>query len=385
MLVQQQHRQDLIGVEKIMAAPFEIIKKQQRKRSSAKRQCLLVLTLGTVALMFLQRSQTLGTSTFLRADSVSRKVSTTATTTATTTTTATLVEEEEEYLELEQPQRQKQQESKTPKSPVSNLRLVLMGDSVTRFQYMSLINFLHTGAWNTRYIQDDMFPRDITIQGTFRGNWSNFYEFSNSLFYGKEVCDCYRQSSHTYKHTVRENRYYADPVANNYVTYIQRFGNFATRGMFQPNQVYDKSLQMHNPWLNKNTTDFAWEFSSWEAAIREYVALLKPKPQFFIFNAGKWPHDLNATTLTGIRNALVEHDITGIYKTTTRSKNETSTDLEAYEKVACKLFPCLNLSWTAHLPNQAYSDRVHFKAGPYHAMNDQMLQKLNRLVSAALE
>jgi hypothetical protein len=40
-------------------------------------------------------------------------------------------------------------------SMLSDKELIIIGDSVTRYQYMNLANFLHTGQWVSRYPQPE--------------------------------------------------------------------------------------------------------------------------------------------------------------------------------------------------------------------------------------
>ncbi len=78
----------------------------------------------------------------------------------------------------------------TKKSALQCLRnrhILLLGDSVTRYQYMSLASLLHRA-----------YPRDIRgsgrvcMPGQCWSGWREFYLETSRAFEGKELCDCYR-------------------------------------------------------------------------------------------------------------------------------------------------------------------------------------------------
>ena len=93
-----------------------------------------------------------------------------------------------------------------------------------------------------------------------------------------------------------------------------------------------------------------------------------------VFNAGIWPHYLNETSLTGIQQALEESGMQEIYKTTTKRVEETDASVVLpHDEMACHIFPCLYLNWTAQLTQESYFDRFHFTSILYQRMNEQLL------------
>lgn len=104
--------------------------------------------------------------------------------------------------------------------------LVFMGDSLSRYQYLSLIRYLEEGAWEatqekvkqeseerqscTRSQPGSMHPyiplfsppffsctllsQTLTFKGASRlkETWNDFYRRSSAFFGDREVCDCYR-------------------------------------------------------------------------------------------------------------------------------------------------------------------------------------------------
>ena len=98
-----------------------------------------------------------------------------------------------------------------------------------------------------------------------------------------------------------------------------------------------------------------------------------------MFNAGLWKsHGLDNTSLHEIRDALEDAGITGIYKTTTRDKtgHYYNPGSYEYEEIACQLFTCLNMSWTANLTKQDYSDHIHLQPHFNNHINKQLFTLL---------
>lgn len=112
-----------------------------------------------------------------------------------------------------------------------NLRIVFMGDSITRYQYLSLIYFLQYGYWyHYDHHDHDHHPHRHNLMNahSFRhplhhdNDWNEFFLQSNALFYPNEACDCVRHYNGT---IIIERRYYYHPAYNNQITYIHMNGN----------------------------------------------------------------------------------------------------------------------------------------------------------------
>lgn len=95
--------------------------------------------------------------------------------------------------------------------------LVLIGDSLTRYQYLNLVNFLENGSWMTD--PTNMMPSEN--EHTFAGGWAEFYNVTNRRLNGHEICDCYRNETFNPAEII-ENRYYIHGDVK--VSYLQLFG-----------------------------------------------------------------------------------------------------------------------------------------------------------------
>jgi hypothetical protein len=96
---------------------------------------------------------------------------------------------------------------------ISGLRVAFVGDSLTRYMYLSLAAYLRHGRWITK---DDM--PNILEEKQFSG-WDVFYNYTNNYFRPYEQCDCSRPG---FSWNAIENRYFADPARDNVLYYIQK-------------------------------------------------------------------------------------------------------------------------------------------------------------------
>jgi hypothetical protein len=179
-----------------------------------------------------------------------------------------------------------------------------------------------------------------------------------------------------------ENRYYRDIERNNYLSQIQKFGHYEAHGHWDPSQVYNSHHAVNLTSLDVQGKAFAWRFHNWQDIVRVHLAKLDPKPNIVLFNAGMWPHDLdNVDNVLAIRQALDEHGMVGIYKTTTKTKTDNSTSIDPYEIEACKILHyCLDMSWTGILSNNSdYNDSKHFSASVNRRFNEQLIDLLGKV------
>jgi hypothetical protein len=328
-------------------------------------------------------------------------------------------------------------------SSVQNLRLVFMGDSVTRYQYLSLAYFLRHGRW---------FDPDITVNNLMNSHsfhhplhpdddWNEFFLQSNRMLYPLEVCDCLRSR---HEEILVERRYFYDSVHNNLLVYINMNGNKtpADRGYYgrlNPRDIFGSNFpkMVGLPFgMDMNTTDIShtvrsiqWEYSTWADVIRHHIGHLNlncdgtatpkrrttntPSNARVILNAGIHPHDFdNPETVRDVDQALNEVSLPGIWKTTTYSKEYTleyqtwlpehdlvSADSEddfvptddvvvanvgpavrSADQVMCRtLSGCMNLSWTARLRTQFFLDNLHFSEPVYRIFNEELLETIQQL------
>jgi hypothetical protein len=99
---------------------------------------------------------------------------------------------------------------------ISGLRVAFVGDSVTRYMYLSLAAYLRRGRW--------VGEKDVPniLEGIQFPEWNPFYNYTNSFFRPYEQCDCFRLGGKKGADTAIENRYFADPERDNVLYFFQK-------------------------------------------------------------------------------------------------------------------------------------------------------------------
>ena len=164
--------------------------------------------------------------------------------------------------------------------------------------------------------------------------------------------------------------------------HINKSGKFEAHGHWDPCQVLINDTyrdEIHEKQYVKN--QFAWR-GNWEQTIRNHTSKLVPKPHYVVINAGAWPHDLlKIDTLANIRQALDDNEMIGIYKTTTKKIDDTSTTLVKHDIEGCRhLHFCMDLSWTGNITDpEEFVDKAHFRANVKRKFNEQFLDLLQNI------
>lgn len=254
---------------------------------------------------------------------------------------------------------------------IRNLRLAFVGDSITRYQYVSLVSYLHSGRW----IENSDTPNPVKEKDF--GSFQNFFGYvSEKVLQGTEACDCFRAEGIN-RTAMFENRYYAEN--RNYVSVFLKLGSLASQGHWEPGTVYDVNRTRF-----KNVTNFVpptWRYN-WQDLILHHIAELEPKPDFLVLNAGYWHHDLVPEVFEAIRKVTDKVGIKSIYATTTKSISNRDTDLMPHDVNGCEILEyCLDRSWTANLTKgpEHYWDKKHMTARVNRMLNKQLLDLLDTI------
>jgi hypothetical protein len=96
---------------------------------------------------------------------------------------------------------------------ISGLRIAFVGDSLTRYMYLSLAAYLRRGRW----VDETDVPN--ILEGKQFDAWNPFYNYTNNYFQPYEQCDCFRLEE---SDSAIENRYFADPVRDNVLYFFQK-------------------------------------------------------------------------------------------------------------------------------------------------------------------
>jgi hypothetical protein len=262
-----------------------------------------------------------------------------------------------------------------------NLHLAFLGDSIGRHMHASLVYYLHTGEYLTNTPQPNLLEGGLPTREEFRA-------FAEATMNHTEVCDCLRPEGPFIPwgrmHRIWENAYYLQEERNNYVTQITKAGYFESHGHWDPSQIYSNDTYRNEVrGMEYPPSHFLWQ-GDWEQTIRDHISRLVLKPRYVVVNAGLWPNDLLKNgTLPAIRRALDDHDMVGIYRTTTKQIQDVTTTLVPHDVEGCRhLHYCMDLSWTGTITDPAeYSDLAHFRANTTRRFNKQLLGMLQEIVS----
>jgi hypothetical protein len=240
-----------------------------------------------------------------------------------------------------------------PEQP-RNLRLVFLGDSLTRYQYLSLAYFLRHGQW----FDPDISVHNLVDAHSFHhplhpdDDWNEFFLQSNRMLYPMEVCDCLRSRN---GEILVERRYFYDSVNNNMAVYINMNGNKTNPGRgyygrLKPQNIFGPNfknlvglpfgMSMNMTDVGNSSSSIQWEYATWGEVIRHHVGALnlnfnmtyaniaaettrrQPSNSYVILNAGLHPHDFqNPIAAQDVRDALEDINLPGTWKTTTYAKD----------------------------------------------------------------
>ena len=257
---------------------------------------------------------------------------------------------------------------------LDNQHIVMIGDSMMRYQYLALAYLVHSHSVFTPENQ----PM-VLVEQLF-DSWLDFHKYTNKVLYPNEYCDCYRvdiqESEQCY-----ENRYYHDPVRNISLSFLLYFGDgdepiHFFRGHWQPGDA-EGNNHFHAP--DNTSQPYKWQYKHVDELISNIAAKLNPKPTTLVLNAGHWVNNyLDVTHREKVINTSLQLFDRVIWKTTSGRRNEWWAGSPA-DAVMCAMdkVECLNLSWTLLLRTADYVDYFHYQAGVYTDINIQFLRQLS--------
>jgi hypothetical protein len=248
-------------------------------------------------------------------------------------------------------------------------RILMVGDSLMRFQYLSLVTMLHTGVF-AEHVSGSINASEI-FRSTYLP-WMDFYNRTTTLLVPNELCDCYRVENieaevwKLYGNT-KEDRFYHDSTRNVSIWYIQYFGDsFPLYGDWIPEST--AGVFKHKQWRFDNITEF----------LQGWNKNLVNAPTTLVLNAGfhvnRYRHQSHRDAVaTAARNNFPRV----IWKTTNYVQaellgNRSSTvddEMCAYEGIEC-----MNLGWTKYLTRSDFKDTKHFMPPVYTDINIQFIE-----------
>ena len=264
----------------------------------------------------------------------------------------------------------------------SGLRLVLMGDSLTRYQYVSLAYFLRHGHWFNESKVDPHLVNEHSY-----GSFEKFFEATTAELSPYERCDCYRPNKpiRSIFHVVTENRYFWEPTHDNAVAFITLFGsNRRYHGSFSPEDAFhdiDKYKFNHSLFRPEQ---LIWKMSEWHEVVEKHVAQLDPKMTHVVMNAGAWKNDFASSQVAReqLTESVHQANMTSIWKTTTRGiwppyNQQPYRGTEVSDPLMCGLADdCFNLSWTRDIYSNYSWEGRHYYEPIYRIFNEELMEMI---------
>lgn len=254
---------------------------------------------------------------------------------------------------------------------LANQHLVMVGDSITRYQYLSLVYALRHQNLLSSVMQPNL------VEEMAWNNWPNFYQGSTSILAPYEVCDCARtQGAFS---DAFENRYYHDPHYNITVTFFSFIADIS-QGRIRVNEHRIPEVAARFPVSASANRTPEWHYDqfSLDKFFTEQVAPLVPKPTAVVFNYGKWMNKLSDGALASIMFSVFNFVDIFIWKTTTAGVS-TPDDVKIYEHdqdvqfSQIDILTVMNTSWTKSVNTTHRWDNIHFREPVYSLLNYQMI------------
>lgn len=272
---------------------------------------------------------------------------------------------------------------------LSHRQIIFIGDSLTRYQYLNLVDFLYTGRWVSPFPHSES-EKDIV-------GWNNFFTITNMRLGGYEICDCFRDDRPIEKPfrlrrvylNFRENRHYYDPTFNISIRYFAYYPDLQIFFTDIPSsQTFISSYTPEG--LQNRTRTYRQEVapSSYTDIIGFIRDIIRPlHPDFLIFNQGYWgTMDMLAKTrYSEFVMALKEASSTPIWKRTTAKSfsHEDADDpkfITRLNESGIHIFDAYELTKACTLGE--YYDEIHFQPHIYKRLNQALLHQLFTVYSS---
>ncbi len=251
---------------------------------------------------------------------------------------------------------------------LKNQHIVILGDSLSRYHYVSLVYHLRHGQPMSQH----MHPSPVR-EKTWK-TWNDFYVGTNGLLH-PELCDCFRPEE-ARPDNMNENRYFYDNKHNISVTYYQFFGNFV-HGHWSPpgSPAYLASLNKPNVTCpNPKFVPPYWKYEPHEL-YANHMAYLTPRPTIIVMNAGYFGNTFDNSNYTAkVLQSFHKKVDMFIWRTTTSMAGGDDKIGRGSDKVCehKEEVICMNMTWTKTATREQYWDSIHFIEPVYTMFNMQL-------------
>ena len=292
--------------------------------------------------------------------------------------------------------------------------ILIVGDSLSRYQYLSLVYFIATGSWHSpcpqnsdeSQWQNDVYEPGVPPGATCRSSRGHFSKAAHwaAFFAGTsermrtptsyELCDCFRDGSDTWPLTASENRHFFESSANLRVSNVAWLAKHPWRAH---NLSWLGAACAQPPCAQSGCApgecSSAREAWHWTAPYPHQfaVAAAQLRPDTVIVNSGAWLHidetaeridELlaggEAARASGVRELYWKMTANSFLGATRSGDNPESAQLVPRVRAAgWRVFDAYAL--TDGLPLHMFWDGGgHFRESVYRGLNEVLLRDLMR-------
>lgn len=245
-----------------------------------------------------------------------------------------------------------------------NKKIVFLGDSITRYQYLNLVYFIERGHFPQPYCTDEKMEHSVCCQNKVRGGskgngWSSFFHSTNQGLNGNEICDCARKDGFNL-----ENRVYRNEEMNTVIAFFwlgRDLGINLREGMFNyplrpacvltgNNKIDSDNSSCNNIVVTASKFDNVTLIGD---AIRNITVSLKP--DMFILN---WGHHTTYSWQKGVGRQQYESISQAINDMKVKS---SQTKTLFYWKATTPIFSCDRNKKSQSLPDEPPEPRCRLK------------------------
>eukprot|EP01041_Mallomonas_annulata_P003660 gene3660-7289_t len=205
------------------------------------------------------------------------------------------------------------QSNNIAKKLLQNKRLVFIGDSLTRYQYLNFVYFLYTNTWFSPY------PRnEVEHEWESYGGWEGFFKGTSMRMGCFEICDCQR----SLVNKGFEIRHYYDSINNISIHFFlwlpPKHSIRGFRNIPLSNEYYSDCILGN--YSIKNTSEFSFNHIDIIIFLEKVIRPLHPDS--VIINQGLWLHSKfrQKHNFPIFAQKLSEITLLPIWKTTTANK-----------------------------------------------------------------
>lgn len=227
-----------------------------------------------------------------------------------------------------------------------NKRIVFIGDSLTRYQYLNFVHVIHKNSWTLSDYPS--FENEHQWQ-----SWHLFHTGTSLRLGCQEICDCYRNDTN-FK-TMRENRYYYDINLNLSISLLFWTPPMLTRLSYLPTVTFLNSIEDSMRIVNNYDGAAPLRYD----ILNLLDQVIKPmQPDVLIVNQGFWTHKLirdNVAFRNKFAAKLYRTAKYAVWKKTTTPCSDNPTDrdgtdfLDTFIKKGIHIYDTYKLTWSTQL------------------------------------